>query len=83
MNTYMNIEDMSKTEQVTLRSLIWRETGLRLRYICKAREACSWVIMRHTSKVNMVLGARHVCAKVKRASEALYWANVYNIKKGK
>ena len=80
MNQYMNIEDMDKASVRALRVTIWQRHGLRLRYVCKAKEACTWVIMRHASKANMVLGARHICAKVKRVSEALYWAKVYSVK---
>lgn len=82
-SNYAPIETLDKKEIIALRAHVWRETGLRLRYVCKQREACTWVLKRHTSKAFRVLGAEHVCAKVKRVSEALYWASVYNVKKGK
>ena len=78
-----NISFLPRAELRELRVYIWQTCGLRLRYVCKAKEACTYVIMRHTSKAFQVLGARHICAKVKLVSEALYWASVYNVKKGK
>jgi hypothetical protein len=81
-NSFQDIASLSSAETRALRVHVWQAFGLRLRYVCKAREACTWVIMRHTSKANMVLGARHICAKVKLVSEALYWASVYSVKKG-
>ncbi len=80
---FARIDALTKAETIALRSMIWHTHGLRLRYICRGREACTYALKRHTSKRHKLLGADNVLARFQRVSEALYWAKVYNVKKGK
>lgn len=74
---------LSRPELREVRAYIWQTYGLRLRYVCRTREACTWCLKRNTGgKAGRVNGACNIVAKVRLVSEALYWGSVYSVKKG-